>query len=127
MISAPKSATACNLISGVVNGMTTTAGIPRVRARKRDTLRVIAGRGADDAALRADRRQLRDLVVGTANFERKHRLQVFTFEQDAIVQTARQPRCGFQRRLDGDIVDFCLEDPIYVVFRHLTPCWRHLH
>ncbi len=85
--------------------------------RQRDTLRMIAGRGADDAALRADRRQLRDLVVGAANFERKHRLQVFTFEQDAIVQTARQPRCGLQRRLDGDIVDFCLKDPIYVIFR----------
>ena len=88
-----------------------------------DALRVVACRGADDAALRADRRQLRDLVVGAANFERKHRLQVFTFEPDVIVQTARQPRCGLQRGLDGDIVDFGFENAIDVVFLHGRHCW----
>ena len=98
--------------------MTMTAGMPRVRAAERHALRMVAGRGADDAALRADRRQLRDLVVGAANFERKHRLQVFPLEQDAIVEAARQPRCGFQRCLDGDVVDLGLEDAIDVVFLH---------
>ncbi len=56
---------------------------------QRDPLSMVAGRSADHAALRADRRQLRDFVVCTANFERKDRLKVFTFEQDAIVEATR--------------------------------------
>ncbi len=85
---------------------------------QRDPLGMVAGRSADDAALRADRRQLRDLVVCAANFERKDRLKVFTFEQDSIVQAARQAWGGFQRCLDGDVVHLCFEDAIYVVFLH---------
>jgi len=83
-----------------------------------DALGVIAGGGTDHTALGGGRGELSDLVVGAANFERKHRLEVFTFEEDAIVQTARQPRCGVQRRFHGDVVHLGFEDAIYVVFLH---------
>ena len=56
---------------------------------ERNALRVVAGGGADDATLCADDRQLRNFVVSAANFERKHRLQVFSFEPDVIVQASR--------------------------------------
>ena len=46
------------------------------------------------------------------------RLKVFTFEQDAVVQTARQPRGGLQRCFNGDVVYLGFEDAIYVVFLH---------
>ncbi len=81
-------------------------------------LRMIAGGRANDTSLRADRRQLRDLVVRAANLERKHRLEVFSFEHDAVAEPARQPRCGVQRCFDGNVVHLCLEDAFYVVFLH---------
>ena len=83
-----------------------------------DALGVVAGGGADHAALGGDRRELGDLVVGAANFERKHRLEVFSLEQDAIVQAAGQARRRFQRGLDGDVVYLGFEDSFYVVFLH---------
>jgi hypothetical protein len=55
---------------------------------KCDPLRVIAGGSANHAARRAGGRQLGDFVVGAADFERKHGLQVFTLEQDSILETA---------------------------------------
>ena len=91
---------------------------------ERDALRVVARRGADHPALRRRRRELRDLVVGAANLERKHRLKVFSFEQDVVVQAAGQARRGIQRRLDGDVVHLGLEDAIYVVFLHGRYRWK---
>ncbi len=85
---------------------------------ERHTLGMVAGRCADHAALRADRRQLGDLVVGAANFERKHRLEVFTLEEHAIVEAARKAGCRFQRGLDGDVIYLGFEDSFYVIFLH---------
>ena len=87
--------------------------------RERHALRVIAGRCADDPAFCADRGQLRDLVVGTTNFERKDRLLVFPLEQYFVVQTLGKPRRDMQRGFDGDIVDLRLQDAIDVRFLHL--------
>ncbi len=92
---------------------------------ERNPLGVVAGRGADDAPLRADGRQLRNLVVRAANFERKDRLQVFTFEPDVIVEASRQPRCGFERRLNGNVVDLGFENPIDVAFLDERHLWIH--
>ena len=92
---------------------------------QRNALCMVAGGSANHPALRADCRQLRNFVVSAANFERKHRLQVFSFEPDAIVETARQPGCGFQRGLDGDVVDFGLENSIDVAFLYERHSWVH--
>ena len=89
------------------------------RARtERDALGVVARGGANDAALRTDRGELSDLVVRTANFERKHRLEVFPLEEHAIVQAARQARRHFQRGLGRDVVHLGFEDSFYVIFLH---------
>jgi hypothetical protein len=85
---------------------------------KCDALRMVTCRGANDTAGRAGGRQLGDLVVSAANFERKHRLQVFPFEQDAILETAGQTRGRVQSGLDGDVVHFGFEDFFYVIFLH---------
>ena len=55
--------------------------------RKCDALCVVACAGGDDAAGERFFWQLRHFVVRAANFEGKHGLQVFAFEQDVVVQT----------------------------------------
>ena len=102
--------------------------------RKRHALGVVARRGADHAACSRARRQVGDLVVGAAQLEGEHRLQVFALEQDRVAETARQPRGRLERRLDGHIVDARTQDSLHV-FRSGTgshprsiycdPCARH--
>jgi hypothetical protein len=75
-----------------------------------DALCVVARGCADDAARGHRRRELCHLVVGAANFERKHRLEVFPLEENAIVQAARQARRRIQRGFDGNVVYFGLEN-----------------
>jgi len=55
---------------------------------KRHALRVVAGRGAHHAAPGGRLRQVRDAVVGAAQLEREHRLQVFAFEQRVVAEAA---------------------------------------
>ena len=55
--------------------------------RKCDALCVVARAGGDDAAGERFFGQLRHFVVRSADFEGKHGLQVFAFEQDVVVQT----------------------------------------
>ncbi len=72
-------------------------------------LRVIARRSTDDPARRDRRRQVRDLVVGAAQLEGEHRLQVFALELDAIAEAARETRGRLERRFDRNIIDARLE------------------
>ena len=87
-----------------------TARMPRVRARERDALRMIARRGADHATLRRRLGELRDLVVGAADFERKHRLEVFPLEQHAILESAGEARGGIEGGFDRHVVNLGLQD-----------------
>ena len=66
---------------------------------------MVARAGGDDAAGECFFGQLRHFVVRAADFEGKHGLQVFAFEQDVVVQTTRQPDCGFERGFDGNVVN----------------------
>ena len=93
---------------------------PRARG-ERDALRMVAGGGADHAALRGDRRELRDLVVRSANFERKHRLKVFPLEEHPVVQTAGERVRRVERSFDRDVVNFGFEDSFEVVVLHVGP------
>ena len=111
-------------MSGVVRGITITATMPRRRADKRHALRVVAGRGADHAALRGRVVQRGDLVVGAAQLEREDRLQVLALEQDVVAQPARQPAGRLERGLDRDVVDARLEDAFDVTFLH-DGVWGH--
>ncbi|MNS56762.1 hypothetical protein D3C72_896310 [compost metagenome] len=61
------------------------------RRRQRHALRVIARRGADDAARQLGLAQVGDTVVSAANLERENRLQVLAFQQDRAIQSRRKP------------------------------------
>ena len=60
----------------------------QILRRQSHTLRMVARACGNHATIQSFFRQLRHFVVRAANFERKHRLQIFTFEQNLIVQTA---------------------------------------
>ena len=58
------------------------------------------------------------LVVGAAQLEGEHGLQVLALEQHAIAQAARQALGRLERRFDRDVVDARLEDLLDVVVVH---------
>jgi hypothetical protein len=73
-------------------------------------LRVIAGRGADDAPGQFVLRQAGDLVVGAADLERKHRLQVLALQQHGPVEPGRQAAQRIKRGLLRHVIDAGGED-----------------
>ena len=81
---------------------------------------VIAGRRTDHPAPRGRLGQMRDLVIGTAQFERKDRLQVFALQQNLVAESARQTGCDFEGRLTGHIIDTGLEDAFDVCVGHVA-------
>ena len=93
-------------------------GCAALARRECHTLRVVPGRSADNAALRRSLRQVRDLVVRTAQLEGEHGLQILALEQHAIAQAARQTFRGLERRFDRHIVDPRLENLLDVVVVH---------
>ena len=72
--------------------------------RHRHPLRVVAGAGGDHAFLQRFGRQLGHFVVGAADFEGKHRLQIFALEQDGVAGAPRQVGGGFKRGFDCGVV-----------------------
>ena len=57
---------------------------------QRHALGMIAGRGADDAALQLLGRKLRHFVVGAAELEAENRLIIFALKQHLVAETRRQ-------------------------------------
>ena len=64
---------------------------------ERHALCVVAGAGGDDAARELRARQVDHLVVGAAQLEREHRLQVLALEQQPVVQSPGQRGRELQR------------------------------
>jgi len=95
-------------------------------SRERDALRVVASRRTDHAALALGRAEADDLVVGAAQLEREHRLEVLALEQDAIAETRRELRRLVDGALDGDIVDARVEDALDVGLRHARTVSREI-
>jgi hypothetical protein len=85
---------------------------------ERYPLRMVAGRGCDDAARPLRRGEVRHLVVGAAQLEREDALLVLALQQHAVAEPARQRRCVLERRLDGDVVDPGGEDLLQIVDGH---------
>jgi hypothetical protein len=50
---------------------------------------MVAGRGADHAALQCRRRQMGHLVIGAAQLEGKYALHIFAFQQHGVAQALR--------------------------------------
>jgi hypothetical protein len=90
---------------------------------KRHALRMVARRGADDAAPGDRFREVGNLVVGAAQLEREHRLQVLALEQHGIADAAREPRRSVERRFHRHVVDAGLEDSLDVVVGHTGPTY----
>ncbi|MNS63732.1 hypothetical protein D3C72_968350 [compost metagenome] len=84
------------------------------RGGQRHALRMIARRGADDAAPQCFGTQLRHLVVGAAQLEREHRLGVFALEVDLVAQPRGQVPGKVQLSLTRHIVDARGQDALQV-------------
>src|SRR5690606_30199887 len=81
------------------------------RRGHRHTLRVVAGRSADDPRRQLVLGEVGELVVGAAQLERVHALQVFPLERDPSPEALGQPRHGVERRLGRDVVHPCRQHP----------------
>ncbi len=81
-------------------------------------LGVVACRGGDHATGQLFRGQLGQFVVGPANLEREHRLQVFTLEQNLVAQPLAQLPGALQRGFYRNVVDARGEDLLDVLFEH---------
>lgn len=67
-------------------------------------LRVIAGAGRDDAAGALVRGEVRDAVVGAAQFVGEDGLLVLALEEHLVARPRGQPPRRVQRRRAGDVV-----------------------
>ncbi|MCY1361949.1 hypothetical protein D9M69_486450 [compost metagenome] len=85
---------------------------------QRHALRMVAGGGGDHAALQLLAGQLRQLVVGAANLEGEHRLQILALEQDLVAQPLGKLAGRLQGSFHGDVVDARGEDLLDVLFEH---------
>ncbi len=93
--------------------------------RQRNALGVIARRCRDHATRQFLGRQLRQLVVGAANLEGEHRLQILALEQNLVADSLGKLAGGLQRGFDGDVVDAGSEDLLDVMFEHSGCLGRH--
>ncbi|MNZ76598.1 hypothetical protein D3C78_951110 [compost metagenome] len=91
---------------------------PQLTGRQGHALGMVAGRCGDYATGQFLSTELGQLVIGTANLEGEHRLQVFTLEQDVVAQTLAQLAGGLQRSFDGNVVNARGEDLLDVLFEH---------
>ncbi len=91
---------------------------------QRNTLRMIAGRCGNDAALELLRRQLRHLVIGAAQLEGEHGLHVLAFQQHMVAYACGQAGRGFQRGFDGHVIDPGGEDTFEITLHKLSCCWN---
>ena len=91
--------------------------------RQRHALRMIAGGGADHAALGLDRGETRDLVVGAAQLEREDGLQILVLEERAAAEPGGQARQRIERAFDRNVIDARPDDLADVVL-HGRPVLR---
>ena len=75
------------------------------RSGEGDTLGVIAGRGADDAAGALLGGEVGDAVMGAANLEGKDRLHVLALDQHIAPEAGGEQFHGLERGLLGNLID----------------------
>ena len=85
---------------------------------KRYSLRVITSRRRYDTSTALLRAERGNLVVSTANLERKNRLQILTLDQDAITEPTGQDGGNIQRRFSGNVIYSRLQNTFYIISRH---------
>ena len=90
----------------------------QVLGRQRHTLGMIASRCTDHAFGLLLFGKLRNPVIGTANLEGKHRLKVFTLEQNIVAKALGQTTGFSQGCFDGHVIDARIENLLDVALRH---------
>jgi len=88
------------------------------RNRQGQALRMVARRRGDHATGAFFVAQLGQLVVGAANLEREHRLQVFALEPDVVAQPLGELASVLQRGFYGNVINARGEDLLDVLFEH---------
>ena len=101
---------------GVVTGITITARQPSFCAASATPCAWLPALAAITPFCSALARQPRHLVVRAAQLEREHRLQVLALEEQAVAEARESARRELERRLDRDVVDARLQDPLEIVF-----------
>jgi len=86
--------------------------------RHGETLCMVARRCRDDTTLTFGLRKPVHLVIGTAQLERKHGLQVFALQPHLVAKAPRQQQCLVHGGLPGDIVNARVENALDVGLRH---------
>jgi hypothetical protein len=86
--------------------------------RQGNALRMVAGRGANDAALQLRVAQIRHLVVSAAHLEAKDVLHVLALEVNLVANSLRENRRQFERGFMGHVVDAGGQDFLQVVDSH---------
>ena len=87
--------------------------------REGHPLCMVPGRGRDHATGPLVGVEARHLVVGAADLEREHRLQIFTLEEHGVAETGREVHGRVERCLVDDVVDVRVQDPLQVVGRRV--------
>ena len=72
--------------------------------RHRHPLSMVAGTGGDYTPLQFSRAQPHHLVVGAAQLEAEHRLEVLALQQYAVAEPGREVGGGIEGRLDRHLV-----------------------
>ena len=75
-------------------------------------LGMVASAGGDHTPLQLRRAETRHFVVGPAQLEAEHRLQVFPLQQHGVPQPPRQVGGRVQRRFDRHVVDAGAQNPL---------------
>src|SRR3569832_572494 len=86
--------------------------------RQRHPLRMVAGRRGDHAARTLLRTHVHDLVIGAAQLEGEHGLQVLALQQHVIAHTLGQAAHHIERRLYRHVVDPRLENFFEIILGH---------
>ena len=91
---------------------------PEILGSQRHTLGMISGRRTNDTLGLLLLGKLRNPVIGTTNLEGKHRLKVFTLEQNIVAKALGQTAGFSQGCFDGHVIDARVENLLDVALRH---------
>ncbi len=89
--------------------------------REGHALGMVAGRGADDAALPLLGREMRHAIVRAADLEGEDRLQVLALEQYLGAEARGEALHGFERGLFGHFIDRRGQDLADIVMHGAAP------
>jgi len=85
---------------------------------ERHALSMVARRRGDDTACERSGREIDHLVVCAAALEGEHRLHVLALQEHPVAEPRGKIGRDFERRLERNVVDSRLQDPLEIVVFH---------